>query len=481
MKEIIFSPNNLKPLHSYIESLKNVETIEAYKVSSDLKKLYIDFVLEEQSFENDIEQLINLFCKCDHLFYMVVLSRITSEDDHALLIRAIGNFGQLLSLRFQQYVNQGAIRSFEKFDICKALFVIKGTFNLAHMSFAKSFLKGFSIDQEKNVQPYFVFLDENVPKEIESISFALSGITTYKKLLMLHEIIKKYHFGTIIWPSVSQNISLYLGSRFTKQQIYWSARYRNSLFDTVDKYFFGSRFCSQSVQYNGVSWGYGRFFVAEWDKLNIINASTSVISASDKMWKSFIQRKISNGFILCATISSDRKMQNSDFNLMILNLLKSNPRIYYFYTSRAKYCSLESLLLENGFQNRFKKIEWINCMSPILSLFDLILDSYPVGASHALCYALRVKTPFVSMYSPQNLQSSLLETIAPLVKKLNLTPNEIGFANSQQHYFSLASSLCMSENKHLRVQLLERQSKIIAQCLDNPNGMYRDFSDHIKS
>lgn len=469
----------INALYNYIDKLRRVETIDSGEVCSVLKNIYISLVMEKSTVEEDLEKLINSFSECDHLFFVAVLSRITSEEDHALLIKAIGNFGQFLSLSLQKYLNNDAIEYFSDLDATKVLFIIKGPFDLAHMSFAKSFLKGFILDKQKKVKPHFVFLDDNIPQEIKSISFNFTSLSTWHKLLKLKEIIDQYSFGTLVWPSVSQNISLYLGSRFTKQQIYWSARYRNSLFDTVDKYFFGARYSKQSVQYNGVSWDYGRFFVAEWQKLSIIDSSTNITNASDKMLKNFIQRKISQGFVICATISSDRKIKNNEFNLMILRLLKSNPHMYYFYTSRSKYCSLEKLLSDNYLQSRFKKIQWINCMTPILGLFDLILDSYPVGASHALCYAVKAKTPFVAMHSPENLQSSLLETIAPLIQKINIRPDELGFTKSKEDYFALAAKLCSLENRHLRMYLSDKQSNIIAQCLDNPNGMYRDFSSHI--
>ena len=83
------------------------------------------------------------------------------------------------------------------------------------------------------------------------------------------------------------------------------------------------------------------------------------------------------------------------------------------------------------------------------------------------------------MNSPQNLQSSLLETMAPFVQKMTLILEDIGFVDSEDQYFELANSLCNINNFNLRASLLKKQQDIIGCCLANPNGMYRDFSKHI--
>ena len=425
---------SLEKLHKYADSLGRIQSLDPKEICSNLKEIYIEFSFHSASIlPSNLNELINYFSDIDHLFYTNVLTKTVSEEDHALYISAIGNFGQLLSLKLQENVHSTYL-DFKHCQLTNVLFIIKGPFNLAHMSFAKSFLYG---------------------------QFRESG--------------------SIIWPSVAQNVSLYLGSRFAKQQIFWSARYRNRLFDTVDKYFFGARPTRQSIQYNGVSWKYGRFFVAEWEGMEIQTTSSTITHQSDQNWINFIRRKKTQGWTICATISSERKMQDPNFHQYIAKLLRANPHIYYFYTSREKNCPLRNILVAKGLESRFKRINWIYAMTPILSLFDLILDSFPVGASHALCYSLNAGTPFISLYSSNNLQSSLLETLNPVIRELNISPQSIGFLNNAEEYFDCATKILKGKSRQPIATLLASQLELIGGCLNNPTGMYHDFLSHIIS
>ena len=175
-----------------------------------------------------------------------------------MLLNSIGNFGQLLSLIFQNYYPS----EYSNASISNILFIVKGPFDLAHVSFAKSFVLGYSsCNTSISSCPKFLFLDADSPSNFKSISFSFKGMAPFDAIKAYQNLIKSNKIGTVIWLSVSQLVSLFLGSRFTERQIYWSARYRNQLFDTVDKYFFGARESKKIIQYNGVSWCYGRFHV----------------------------------------------------------------------------------------------------------------------------------------------------------------------------------------------------------------------------
>lgn len=464
----------LQGLLTFISSIDENSSIDSRLISSELKTRYLD-LLELLADNSSLPDLINLFSACDHLYYKKVLSKVTSEEDHSLLIHSISNFGVYLSQRFQTLSPQYEIRG----NLEKVLFVIKGPFNLAHMSFAKSFYLGYTSNDTKLTFPYFVFLDDSVPSAIKSISFDLTRLNVYSKMVALKKIISENSFGTIIWPSVAQNVSLFMGSRFAKCQIYWSARYKNQLFDTVDKYFFGARSSRQNIAYNGVQWGHGRFHVCEWNKVNIISPKSTLFAKSDRDWEAFIRRKINMNFLICGTISSGRKMNDSDFHHQILSLLQSNDSIYYFYTSRNECCPLQELLNSNGLSKRFKRIDWIHTMSPLLKLFDLIIDSFPVGSSHALCYALQSSTPFISMASQANRESSLLNTLMPLIYNSEFSLEDVGFALSKSQFSNMCMNYAQISQKVARYSLLEKQRFIVNQCLNSPTAMYQDFSELI--
>ena len=132
-------------------------------------------------------------------------------------------------------------------------------------------------------------------------------------MLKLKSIISLNNYGTIVWPSVAQNISLFLGGRFTKQQIYWSARYRNTFFKTIDKYFFGARFSAQNIQYKASHWRYGRFFAPEWKGMNIISTTSLLGNISDIKLVTLIKSLKASGKIIVGSISTDRKIRHLCF------------------------------------------------------------------------------------------------------------------------------------------------------------------------
>ena len=122
-------------------------------------------------------------------------------------------------------------------------------------------------------------------------------------------------------------------------------------------------------------------------------------------------------------------------------------------------------------------------MTPLLQYFDLILDSFPVGASHSLCFSLNAGTPFISMYSNENLQSSLLESFAStFTSEFSRDDFPIyGLASTPNDYIDLASTLSAPSNINDRDKLLQNQRQIMNSILNNPIGMYEDFVSHVLS
>ena len=116
-------------------------------------------------------------------------------------------------------------------------------------------------------------------------------------------------------------------------------------------------------------------------------------------------------------------------------------------------------------------------------MFDLILDSFPVGASHSLCFALNSGTPFLSMYTNENLRSSLLETLSSTLGSKVTTSDfhKYGIMFNSEEYLELATSLSTISNNQKREKLLLNQRQIVNSILNNPKGMYKDFISHILS
>lgn len=466
-------------LHEYLEGTE-IKSESTLTIASNLKAIYLDLLSSRPSFSHKtIEQTINLFAKLDHLFFFKILRNVVAEEEHSLLISAIGNFGQFLAEQFKNYHSLDPSQF--SYPISNVAFLIKGPFDLAHMSFVKAFIFGHLQSSERRIAPLLVFLDDQIPDRLKSISVDLTSLPAFSKLLNLQKIITKYQIGTLIWPSVAQTSSLYLGARFTRQQIYWSSRYRNPLFSTVDKYFFGARSCKSEILYNGYPWCYGRFYVAEWHKMVIQQPHDKLNGKSDLMWKRFIDRKKEQGHTIFATISTSRKLYDPSFHHLISSLLLQNPNTYYFYTSSDSSCPLSKYLTNKGLSSRFKQIKWITQMTPLLHNFDLIVDSFPVGASHALCYALRANVPFISLWSTQNIRSSLLETLDPHIKDSGISYISVGIAMSRTEYASTCSKLLSERGLPLRQELLQAQANFLNELLNNPTGMYSDFSNHILS
>ena len=468
----------LQALYDYIDS---IDAINVFEISAELKSRYLDFV-EVPLPSISLPDAIELFSKCDHHFFSKALGKVLSEEDHCILLHAISNFGVYLSSLFQvSHESKKEQHQPTEYIEENLLFVIKGPFDLAHMSFAKAYYLGYLRSISKPLNPYFLFLDDQTPDLLGHCSFNISSLSVYQKMISLKTIIQKKLISTIIWPSASQNLSLFLGSRFASRQIYWSARYKNLLFQSVDKYFFGASSSRQNILYNGANWAHGRFYVSEWNKLKIITPKSSLKVKSDLTWEKFIKRKVSQGFVVAGTISSSRKMGSSNFHSQVLRILQANENLYYFYTSRDKDCALQELLNSYKLGHRFKRIDWIHTMTPLLASLDFIIDSYPVGSSHALCYALQASTPFISMVSQSNRESSLLNTIMPLIKKSTLSLSDLGLATSEKEFFEMCIILSQKSAFNDRNALLQKQRSVVDQCLNNPVGMYEDFSEHILS
>ena len=76
-------------------------------------------------------------------------------------------------------------------------------------------------------------------------------------------------------------------------------------------------------------------------------------------------------------------------------------------------------------------------MTPVLANFDLILDSFPVGASHALSYAVQAMSSY--HYKPKRI--SHLHCSKHSSHMLIIQGCDLGFVKSTERYVDLANNL----------------------------------------
>ena len=145
------SSKYLASLQEYLEG-SEINTESALTIASNLKAIYLDLLSRRPSFSDQtLKQSVNLFAKLDHLFFQKVLRKVVSEEEHSLLISAIGNFGQFLAEQFKNFHSLDSSQS--SHPISNVAFLIKGPFNLAHMSFVKAFIFGHVQTSEKIITP----------------------------------------------------------------------------------------------------------------------------------------------------------------------------------------------------------------------------------------------------------------------------------------------------------------------------------------
>ena len=121
----------IKDLYSYVHGLKDEITISHTKICSELKRLFIELSsIDRNIVVKDLEYLINLYSEVDHLFFKNILSRIATEEEHALYSSAISNFGQYLSLLFQESYGKNKTLLPSNSSIANVLFIIKGPFEI---------------------------------------------------------------------------------------------------------------------------------------------------------------------------------------------------------------------------------------------------------------------------------------------------------------------------------------------------------------
>ena len=143
-------------------------------------------------------------------------------------------------------------------------FVFRGAFSLAHAEFLREFLVG-SRAFTGLVDIYLVLLDQSAESvkapdlgHIHVISLAEEKYT-YSKLLAYAKLIHSLNLDHVSWVACVQNISLYMGSRFAKQQSYWSMKYHSIIMSSLDKYA-GLGFGGDCFEFDDIQWFRGRAF-----------------------------------------------------------------------------------------------------------------------------------------------------------------------------------------------------------------------------
>ena len=461
--------------------------------SKDLLEQYdshISPIFEKLSLESDLQKKVNFCSNLQHQLFLPFVKRINTLDHFDSAYWRIADLTLPISREMDSYLQYKfpVIPQARGEHIHKVLWIIKGPFDLAHMDCVKNFLFGESLFKANthNASEYFqsihflLFLDVPVPNVFKNrsnvVSFA-SKNGAFLKLYRLREMIHSSGIKTIIWPSVFQDHSLYMGIRHAEQQIFWSAKHRIQVLpSTIDQYFFGG-FSKHVELYRGVEWKYGRYDLTPWYGLKRLHASEP--SITDSNLDSLDLRRIKSNFrFLLGSCCVEQKYNSPSFWSVIDKILADQPRAAYCFTGRSLLPEVEKLLCQTRCRDRIFFVGWQKNINAYLAQLDLYLDAFPFGSGHVLYSAWRQLIPTISLVTFDNMRLSLMHSLKHIDDIFDGTTFSLpGICNSVEDYAEIAAK-CIN-NSHFRSTVAAAQSKLAQNFMSNPVGMYEDFNSYI--
>ena len=452
---------------------------------------YIEPLFVRIGLEYDLQKKVNLCSYLQHKLFRQFVKRVNTADHFAAAYWRIADLNLPIAREIDFCLDKKfPVRlNLEKLNLQKTLWIIKGPFDLAHMDCVKNFLYGESIFK-KNVggicddsssQNILCFLDIPVPLELKNSSNVFSLETkqtnTFLKLYRLREYIYCSGVRTIIWPSVFQDHSLYMGVRHAEQQIFWSAKHRIQVLPrTIDQYFFGG-FSKHSEIFRGVEWKYGRSDLTSWRGLKRLNIEHSALS-NDSLIPSNLKSIKNNFQFILGSCCVEEKYTSAAFWEAINHILCKFPQAAYCFTGQSVLPEVESIIGQLECRDRLFFVGWQKNIDIYVSLLDVYLDAFPFGSGHVLFNSWMRSIPTVSLSTFENTRLSLLHSLQYIDSIFDgdrfLLP---GIAYSVEDYIQIAAQ-CI-DNKDFRLSVSSAQSKVARKYMSNPVGLYEDFNSYI--
>lgn len=474
---------------------KSINLVTSFTSAGILEEFdrYVAPQLQEIIKEDSLQRKIDAISFAQHHLFSPFVKRVNNEEHFSKAFWRMADFSipvaRELNIALDNHMH---IRDYSSNQASiNVLWLIKGPFELAHMDCVKNFLYGRSEflktnkDFDKLDRHFVLFLDVPLPKFLRGsgnfFSFS-SKKSTFLKLIRLREFIVHHSIQTIVWPSVFQDFSLYMGIRNSAQQIFWSAKYRIQILpETIDQYFYGG-FSKHSKYYRGVPWNYGRFDKTPWKFLTRESLCMNNLSLSDgpPASASAIYQLRNKYDTLLGSVCTEEKYTSSIFWLTVNKILLEAPNAGYVFTGRKVLPEVRDLLQELSCRDRIHFVGWLADIKFELSMLDLYVDAFPFGAGHVLFQCWSIGLPTISLLTPENMRLSLYHSIQHIPECFS--HNQVSFPGLMYNIDDFVNlSLRCIRDESLRKTLSAAQFDICSRYMTNPIGMYEDFSSYIYS
>ena len=389
--------------------------------------------------------------------------------------------------------NQSKINDFEyNNDLPQIGFFFHSASMLAHISNIYSFLEVASKRSFPDFVP-FVFCLGGRHEEFQQ-KFSKIGVkiiyldindnqspipSVANRLLFLKEKCRSLKIDKIVWGCLASMLPYTFALRVAKEQIWWSQKWQSLNAINVDKYIW-------SYNMNTEQFLYGRIWKCGWFQQN------SWLSSSDSQ-NTQNYRDNFQGKIILGSLARTDKLRNHEYLDVICEILNKHENTVYLWAGREEDAFVKSKFQAAGIYSKTKFIGWVDT-NQFSNVFDILLDTFPIGNGSTALQAMEAGTPVLIFKSSE--QNKTLDQLTGSFLSKNVKENEythktkLIFSNSDMgdlytcasnagEYLELADKLIVDTT--FREAVGKAYAKFIRELMTTPDTSYDIFTDHLLS
>ncbi len=323
---------------------------------------------------------------------------------------------------------------FPQSGVIKIAFFIHASSRLAHLELLLNMLKGIQSLIEKPFEPrVIIFSGDNnkLSSELDETGISYYSVDKaypelkdayFNKIMKVRDYCQNEKITAIVWVSVETLMALSFGIRVAPVQIWWAMKYHGANIQSMDGAVTGGSL-SRFKNINGKQWRTARIGHTNW--------VTPEYAKEAKMTRD----KFKPYSILLGSFGREEKLNNQDYLMAVVKILKNNPDCAFLWTGRTELPEIKKTFEDAAVQAQCFYIGWVNTRFYAHAI-DIFLDSFPFPCGFTALEAMALGKAIVFFASKESSTTGVRGAITPLLERREGTLSQQNTMRDVFHYGS---------------------------------------------